>query len=162
MSLTAAQQDYIEIVYQLEQENPETKIRITDIAEKLGTRLPTVTRMVKRLTDLGYLSHKSHGGVNLTSKGQTVAGELTHLHNDLILFFTEILGISKKQADYDACQTEHALSPLTAQRLHEFLIYYNELPSKEKYIIQQFKKIKKREPKKFKNLPKNRTSGWRY
>ena len=82
MSLTAAQQDYIEIVYKLSIDEPDRKLRITDIADQLGTKLPTVTRTVKRLTELGYLSHKSHGSVKLTTKGITVAKELVHLHND--------------------------------------------------------------------------------
>jgi len=162
MSLTAAQQDYIEIIYILEQEEPKKKLRIKDIAERLGTKLPTVTRTVKKLTELGYLSHKSHGGVSLTSSGTLIAEELSHLHNDITLFFSEILGIPKKQAAADACQTEHTLSPQTAQKIHEFLIYYKDLNEKDKKIISNFKNIKKKEPKKFNNIPKKPTSGWRY
>ncbi|KAA3636802.1 MAG: metal-dependent transcriptional regulator [Calditrichaeota bacterium] len=161
MSLTAAQQDYIEIIYQLEIEYQDRKLRITDIAERLGTKLPTVTRTVKKLTELGYIDHKSHGSVSLTKKGITIAKELVHLHKDITIFFTEILGLPETQASEDACQTEHALSPQTAQRIHEFLIYYNSLKPQEKKVITKFKEMKRNEPNRFTNIPKTPTTGWR-
>ena len=49
MPLTPAQQDYIETIYSLEKNSGLDKIRITDIANKLGTKLPTVTRTVRKL-----------------------------------------------------------------------------------------------------------------
>ena len=160
MSLTAAQQDYIEIIYKLNASSDGNKIRITDIASQLGTKLPTVTRTVHRLTELGYVSHKSHGAVLLTQKGQKVAEELSHLHNDITRFFIEILGMNENQAKIDACQMEHAFSTDSAQKLHEFLIYYNNLSEDEKTVISRFKKLKHKKNE-FKNLPTNQTSGWR-
>ncbi len=160
MALTAAQQDYIETIFKLSNDSPEKKLRITDIAGSLGTKLPTVTRTVKKLVSLGYVCHESHGGVQLTPEGQKIAEELAHLHRDLILFFTEILGMTKKQAMIDACQAEHAFSSVSAQKLHEFLIYYRNLSPDEQEIISRFKNIKKKKNE-FKNLPPNQTSGWR-
>ncbi len=160
LPLTAVQQDYIETIYRLSKDSKKKKIRITDIAEKLGTKLPTVTRTVKKLSELGYVTHQSHGGVLLTPKGQKIASELAHLHNDLFLFFTQILGMTKKQAMIDACQAEHAFSSLSAQKLHEFLIYYQNLSENEKDIFSRFKQIKNKKNE-FKNLPPNQTSGWR-
>lgn len=160
MALTAVQQDYIETIYKLSGDSQEKKLRITDIAEALGTKLPTVTRTIKRLVKLGYVNHESHGGVFLTPNGKKIAEELTHLHNDLILFFTEILGMTKKQAMIDACQVEHAFSSISAQKLHEFLIYYRNLSENDQKIISNFKQIKNKKNE-FKNLPPNQTSGWR-
>ncbi len=160
MILTAVQQDYIETIYRLSLEGNDKKLRITDIAEALGTKLPTVTRTIKKLAEFEYVHHESHGGVLLTPKGTKVAEELAHLHNDLILFFTEILGLTKKQAMIDACQTEHAFSSISAQKLHEFLIYYRNLSKSEQEIISRFKQIKTKKNE-FKNLHSNPTSGWR-
>lgn len=160
MILTAVQQDYIETIYKLSSELNDKKLRITDIAEALGTKLPTVTRTIKKLVEFGYVHHESHGGVLLTPDGTKIAEELAHLHNDLILFFTEVLGMTKKQAMIDACQAEHAFSSISAQKLHEFLIYYRNLPESEQEVISRFKDIKNKKNA-FKNLPTNQTSGWR-
>ena len=160
MKLTAVQQDYIETIYKLNSNSNLNKIRITDIASVLGTKLPTVTRTVHKLTELGFVKHEKHGGVQLTIVGEKIAEELSHLHNDIILFCTEILGMNEKQSKIDACQLEHAFSSSSAQKLHEFLIYYKSLSEDEKEIITRFKNMKKKKNE-FKNLPTNQTSGWR-
>ncbi|MFH2049192.1 MAG: metal-dependent transcriptional regulator [bacterium] len=159
--LTPAQEDYIEAIYRLEVSSKNDKIRITDIAEQLGTKLPTVTRTVQKLTSLGLLNHSSRREVVLTDEGRLLGKEILHRHKDLITFFVEILGISKDNARADACQVEHGVSSETAQRIHEFLEYYFSLEEKERMLIQRFKTSIYVGKDDFSQLPENKTDGWR-
>jgi DtxR family transcriptional regulator, Mn-dependent transcriptional regulator len=159
--LTPAQEDYIESIYRLELSNKTDRIRITDIAEQLGTRLPTVTRTVQKLTSMGFINHSSRKEVSLTDEGRRLGKEILHRHKDLVMFFTEILGISEENARSDACQVEHGVSKETAQRIHEFLEYYSSLDEKDRMFIEKFKTTVYVGKDDFNELPENKTDGWR-
>jgi len=160
-ALSAAQQDYIEVIYRLEQELGDTDVRISDIADRLGTRRPTVTRTVKKLTETGLVDHPTRGGVQLTATGRRIAGEIVHRHDDLVRFLVEILGLPDRVAQADAGQIEHGLSPASAQRLHEFLEFFDTLPDAERKPFERFLESVTGGKADFKHLPRNKTEGWR-
>lgn len=157
--LTASQQDYIEVIYRLEQTG--VRVRVTDIAAELGTRLPTVTRAVQRLTRLNLVSHIERGDVALTDAGRRIANEVAHRHDDLVRFFVSYLGVSKRLAEADVCQIEHGLSATTAQRFHEFLEYIENLPEETRRHISRFVDRASGGRKDFRNLPEHKVTGWR-
>jgi DtxR family transcriptional regulator, Mn-dependent transcriptional regulator len=161
LKLTAVQEDYIEAVYRLEQANAPGDVRVKDIAELLGTRLPTVSRTVRKLTGMGLFVHAARGAVGLTPEGRQVAKAVVHRHEDLLRFFTDILGVSGQTARDDACQVEHGLSAETAQRLHEFLLFVDCIDKPERQWLRRFLKQGAREERAFDDLPDNKTTGWR-
>lgn len=161
MSLTPAQQDYLEAIYRIELEGQSSGVRITDIAEHLGTRLPIVTRTVQKLTALGFVAHDARKAVQLTGRGRQVAGEILHRHKDLVAFLTKILGLPTAEAEHDVCQIEHGLSGKAAQRLHEFLLYLNSLDESEREIVARFRDEATSGKRDFRHLPSGRTVGWR-
>lgn len=157
--LTASQQDYVEVIFRLEQEG--VRVRVTDIAAELGTRLPTVTRAIQRLTHLGLVSHVERGDVALTTAGRRIANEVAHRHDDLVRFFVDYLGVSRRIAEDDVCQIEHGLSATTAQRFHEFLEYVDGLPAETRRQIAGFVRRASGGRKDFRNLPEHKVTGWR-
>jgi DtxR family transcriptional regulator, Mn-dependent transcriptional regulator len=159
--LTATQEDYIEIIYRMTQAQPGALVRVTDIAAQLGTKLPTVTRTVRRLTALGLLEHTHRQGVALSSTGRKMASDILHRHEDVVRFFIDVLGLSKNEAELDACQIEHGMSAKTAQRLHEFLEYFNTLSDEQQQIILRFREEGIVREQQFKNLARHKAQGWR-
>ncbi len=161
LTLTPAQQDYMEIIYRLEQANGRGSVRISEIAAELGTRLPTVSRAVRKLTDMGLLEHSLRRAVDLTPVGEKLATEILHRHEDLVQFFTTILGLRGDEAQVNACQLEHGLTNRAAQRLHEFLEFVEELDSKQQELFSRFVKQASRGTQDFNTLSANKTTGWR-
>ena len=53
MALTAIQEDYLETIYRLSRDR--VAVRTTDVAERLGCRLPTVTRTVRKIVQAGFV-----------------------------------------------------------------------------------------------------------
>ena len=161
MALTAVQQDYLEAIYRLELAEGSVGVRVSDIAGHLGTRLPTVTRTVQKLTALGYLEHDARKAVHLSEHGRRVAEEILHRHKDLVAFLTRILGLDTDEAENDVCQIEHGLSGKAAQRLHEFLLYLETLDDSGQAMIRRFRDEATSGKRDFKHLPAGRTVGWR-
>ncbi len=128
-NLTAAQQDYLEAIYRLEEstEGGSSGARITDIAGVLGTRLPTVVRNIGRLKELRLVTQRERGPVILTKQGRRLAGQLAHRHEDVVELLTSVLGVEPGQAETEACFIEHGLSGATSERLHGFLLCWSRL-----------------------------------
>ena len=161
LSLTAVQEDYLETILRLERMLPHEKVRITDIAETLGTRLPTVTRTVQKLKALGLTSHPDRGAVKLTENGRKLANEYVHRHNDLVAFFSETLGLPLSVAEADTCKIEHGISGATAQKLHEYVEFLNRLPEDTQTALDGFKNKHRRAKKEFEHIPETKPDGWR-
>ena len=152
--LSTAQEDYIETVFNLA--SGMEKVRVTDIADRLGVRMPAVTRAVQSLDNLGLVERDDDRGITLTLTGQKLAGALVHRHSDLVYFLTEVLGVDESIAESDTCQMEHGISPETAQSLHEFLKEYTRLDEKIR------RRLCSRSTKsEFRFLPDGKGSGWR-
>ncbi|MBD3257836.1 MarR family transcriptional regulator [candidate division GN15 bacterium] len=161
MKLTAAQQDYLEAIYRLEQEQDSGSIRVSDIAERLGTRLPTVSRTVRKLTDAGLLEHPVRGTVSLTPDGRSTAAQFVHRHDDVVEFFRDVLGLTKDEAEENACQIEHGLTNAAAQRLHEFLDFVDSLPEAHRSQLARFARQESTGVSEFDQIESDKTSGWR-
>ena len=159
--LTAVQEDYIEVIFRLANDAPDKTVRVTDIATELGTKLPTVTRTVRKLTELGLVKHSHRQEVALSASGQRMAAEIVHRHEDLVDFFTLLLGVKLEDAEHDVCQIEHGLSRDNAQRLHDFLEHFKRLdPALQERVIGARKRIA-HPSRDFRNLPGTKASGWR-
>ena len=152
--LSPAQEDYIETIFNLNGERE--KVRVTDIAKRLGVRMPAVTRAVQGLEKIGMVNRDEVHGIRLTSIARKLAGALVHRHSDLVFFLTEVLGVDENTAESDTCQMEHGISPETAQSLHEFLKEYASLDEK---IRQQLRSSSTKSE--FRFLPDGKGSGWR-
>lgn len=153
-ALSTAQEDYIETIFNLSGELE--KVRVTDIADRLGVRMPAVTRAVQGLEKLGMIERDEGLGIILTTNARKLAGALVHRHSDLVYFLTEVLGVDESIAEADTCQMEHGISPETAQSLHEFLKEYARLDEK---IRKQLRSSSTQSE--FRFLPDGKGSGWR-
>ena len=159
MALTAIQEDYLETIYRLSRD--KAAVRTTDVAERLGCRLPTVTRTVRKIVQAGFVAHESRGLIGLTDLGNRAAENIAHRHADTLRFLSRILGLSTDQADACACQIEHGLSPLAAQRLHEFLEYIDALDDRRRAVITEFARQASATADDFPYLPIGKAAGWR-
>lgn len=127
-------EDYLEVISELvELKGYATTL---DISRYLNVSAPSVTKMLQRLDDGGYLEYEKYRGINLTQKGNQVAGTIRQKHGILLEFF-EILGIGSDTANRDAEGLEHHLNPKTIKQLRKFITFLKSNPK----IIDNFKNI---------------------
>ena len=119
MKLSANMEDYVEAV--LFCANEQGLARVSDIRDLLGVKTPSVTGAMKLLAENGYVVHEPYGGIKLTAKGRRAAEDVKKRHAILSRFLTQVLGVTPKTADMDACKMEHAVSKETLEKLHTYL-----------------------------------------
>src|SRR6476661_11251816 len=85
-SLTRSVEDYLKAIYQL---SPEGRPASTsEIAHLLALSPPSVTGMVKRLSEHGLLDHIPYRGVQLTGEGRRAALRMIRRHRLLRLIWS--------------------------------------------------------------------------
>jgi DtxR family transcriptional regulator, Mn-dependent transcriptional regulator len=124
--LTPTMEDYLEAIFNLDKE--KKAVRVKDIAKKLGVRMPTVTNMIKTLRDKGMVDYEKYEYLELTVKGSDIGSKIDKRHQILRTFLTDILKIDHIQADKDACKMEHGVSPVTLERIVDFLKFVENRP----------------------------------
>ena len=127
-------EDYLEIISELvELKGYATTL---DISRYMNVSAPSVTKMLQRLDEGGYLEYEKYHGINLTKKGTDVADGIRQKHGILLEFF-EILGIGYDTANQDTEGIEHHLNPKTIKQLRKFITYLKANPK----VIENFKNL---------------------
>jgi DtxR family transcriptional regulator, Mn-dependent transcriptional regulator len=106
--LTQAVGDYLKAVYHLG--GPGRAVATTALAEQLDVAPPSVTAMVKRLSEMGYVNYEPRQGVALTAAGLRRALEVIRHHRLLEVFFVQRLGMDWAAAHREAEILEHFIS----------------------------------------------------
>jgi DtxR family Mn-dependent transcriptional regulator len=113
--ITREREDYLKTIYKLQQE--ESPVRTNSIARLLNVEPASVTGIVKRLAELGYLEHQPYRGVRLTSAGEKVALDVIRNHRLIELFLIDSLGYSWDEVHDEAERLEHAVSHRFIERI---------------------------------------------
>ena len=150
--LTPTMEDYLEAIYTLSQE--KRAVRVKDIAKRLGVKMPTVTGMLKTLSDKGMIDHEKYEYLELTGKGSHIGSQIDHRHQLLKSFLIDILQINHDQADEDACKMEHAVSPTTLERIVEFMEFIENCPRSGSDWLDLFNEYRRHEMPREKCLEK--------
>jgi len=116
--ITPAVEDYLKAIYQLEQEEPKSgSVTGQRIAERLGVASPSVTNMIKRLSELGLVEHERYRGVELSDTGERIALEVVRHHRLLERYLVEALGYGWDEVHDEAERLEHHISEALEARM---------------------------------------------
>lgn len=123
---TDRMEDYLEVIYELlEQKGYATTV---DISDYLNVSAPSVTKMMQKLDETGYLKYEKYRGIRLTDEGVRIAKSIRNRHGLLAEFFT-VIGVDEESANNDAEGIEHHLHPETIKRLEGFINILKKNPS---------------------------------
>ena len=99
------------------------RVNTNDLAHSLENKPSSVTVMIKRLSERGFLSYEKYKGVNLTTEGKKAAMAIIRKHRLWETFLVEALDFSWDEVHETAEQLEHVRSPLLIDRLDKYLGY---------------------------------------
>ena len=111
-------EQYLEAIFNLEEEG--NQVIQARLAERVGHSAPTVSEMVHRLKEAGYLD--VHGrNLTLTSEGRSMATSVIRKHRLAERLLTDIIGLPWHKVHAEADRGEHVISDEVEQRLVEVL-----------------------------------------
>jgi DtxR family Mn-dependent transcriptional regulator len=106
--LSRSVEDYLKVIYHLSSEGGFAAT--SDIASRLAVAPPSVSGMVKRLSEAGLIEHVPYRGVQLTSQGRRAALRMIRRHRILEVYLMRHLAFDWDSVHEEAERLEHAVS----------------------------------------------------
>ncbi|MBI1968083.1 MAG: metal-dependent transcriptional regulator [Gemmatimonadetes bacterium] len=113
--LTRSVEDYLKVIYHLSSQGGFAST--SDIAAMLEVAPPSVSGMVKRLSETGLIEHVPYRGVQLTNQGRRAALRMIRRHRILEVYLTQQLGYDWDNVHEEAERLEHAVSDELIERM---------------------------------------------
>jgi len=117
--VSATHQMYLKALLRLCQTHPVGRVR--DLSDELGVTPGTVSTALNKLQEMGLVEREHYGGALLTPVGKAVAECVERRFETLRALLIEVFGVDEEDAESDACLMEHAVSPVTVNRISRFL-----------------------------------------
>lgn len=148
--MTGNKEDYLKMIYELG--GDKVQVSNKDIAKGLHISAPSVSEMLKKLLEEGYVEYESYKGVKLTEYGLREARRVKRKHLLWEVFLVEKLGYNWDEVHEEAEKLEHVTSEKLERQLDKYLDYPRACPHGndimqygEKHL--EYKKIKDLLPK---------------
>lgn len=123
--LSSSMGDYLKQLYLLSQtalvRTGNGRVNTQALADALNVTPASTTGMLRKLTDLGFVSHAAYHGATLTPQGEALALELLRHHRLLELFLHRALGYGLDEVHEEAEQLEHVISETFEARIADWL-----------------------------------------
>lgn len=113
---THAVEDYLKAIYALET-RLGGPVSTNALAERLGVTPGSVSGMLRRLGELGVVSHEPYRGTRLSPEGRRIAVRTLRNHRLVELLLVELLDVPWDLVHREAELLEHAVSDELAERI---------------------------------------------
>ena len=123
-----AVQNYLLSIFQLEEQRIKVttsvlaeQLKRVPAGEGLGTSLPSVSAMLRRMYREGLAEAAPDRKVALTAKGRKLAATMVRRHRLAERMVVDLLGLKLEEAHVEAHRLEHAISPALEEKIRERL-----------------------------------------
>jgi DtxR family Mn-dependent transcriptional regulator len=113
--LSGPVEDYLKVIFELEA--TEGSAGTNEIAAALGIAAASVSGMIRRLAEQGWIAHERYRGVRLTRAGKRAALKTIRRHRVIEAYLTTALGYPWDRVHDEAERLEHAASDELIDRM---------------------------------------------
>lgn len=108
--LSRSAEDYLEAIGQLCSRNEQGVALVSEVAQLLNVKKPSVTAAMHQLAEEGLITYRPYAPIRLTDKGREYANHVINAHNVLHRFMIEAAGLTPERAEEVGCMVEHILT----------------------------------------------------
>jgi diguanylate cyclase (GGDEF)-like protein len=125
-------EEYMEALYAITRDSGAAST--IEISHRLGVAPPSVTEMLKKLDEKGYIKYSPYQGAVLTETGLRLGEKMTRKHRLLERFLYDVLKLGKEKLHAQACEMEHTLNDETERALCKILKHPTRCPDDQEPI----------------------------
>lgn len=115
------EENYLKALFALS--NEVNEVSVNELSKRLGIKMPTVTSMMKKLSDKKLVYYESYRPLKLTEKGKREAGVIIRKHRLTEMFLVEVMNFGWEEVHEIAEQVEHIQSQEFFEKMDEMLGY---------------------------------------
>lgn len=116
---TSSEEDYLKAIYALS--NTNTGASTNSLANHLNMKASSITDMLKKLSDKGWVNYEKYKGATLNMDGKIIALSIVRKHRLWETFLVNKLNFKWDEVHEIAEQLEHIKSNELVDRLDDFL-----------------------------------------
>lgn len=120
MAISFTEENYLKVIHRLSEATMED-ISTNAVAEQMQTKAASVTDMLRKLADKGWVNYQKYQGVRLSPTGEKIALSIVRKHRLWELFLVEKMGFNWDEVHDIAEQLEHIESDDLVNKLDEYL-----------------------------------------
>jgi DtxR family Mn-dependent transcriptional regulator len=120
MAISFTEENYLKVIHRLSEATQED-ISTNAVAEQMQTKAASVTDMLRKLADKGWVNYQKYQGVRLSPTGEKIALSIVRKHRLWELFLVEKMGFNWDEVHEIAEQLEHIESDELVNKLDEYL-----------------------------------------
>ena len=115
------EENYLKALFNIANETGE--VNVAELSKRLEIKMPTVTSMMKKLSEKKLVHYESYKPLQLTDKGKKEAGLIIRKHRLTEMFLVDKMKLGWEDVHDIAEQIEHIQSPVFFEKMDELLGY---------------------------------------
>lgn len=120
MAISFTEENYLKVIHRLSEATSE-EISTNAVAELMQTKAASVTDMLRKLADKGWVNYTKYQGVRLSASGEKIALSIVRKHRLWEVFLVDKMGFNWDEVHEIAEQLEHIESDELIRKLDEYL-----------------------------------------
>lgn len=120
MAISFTEENYLKVIHRLSEATSED-ISTNAVAELMQTKAASVTDMLRKLADKGWVNYQKYQGVRLSTEGEKIALSIVRKHRLWEVFLVDKMGFNWDEVHEIAEQLEHIESDQLIHKLDEYL-----------------------------------------
>ena len=113
------EENYLKALFNLSNEKGE--VNVNELSKKLEIKMPTVTSMMKKLSEKGLVHYESYKPIRLSDKGKKAAALIIRKHRLTEMYLVEKMGFGWEEVHAIAEQVEHIKSVAFFEKMDQLL-----------------------------------------
>lgn len=126
ITLTESMEDYLEMFYRIV--SRQGYIRPVDLSNAISVKPSSVTRMIQKLDETGFIKYEKYRNIALTDRGMTYGRFLVWRDEKLKEFFRLTKENSRIAEQVEGI--EHYITPTTMRFMRNLVIYFGSDPNR--------------------------------
>jgi DtxR family transcriptional regulator, Mn-dependent transcriptional regulator len=120
MAISFTEENYLKVIHRLSEATSED-ISTNAVAELMQTKAASVTDMLRKLAEKGWVNYQKYQGVRLSVEGEKIALSIVRKHRLWEVFLVDKMGFNWDEVHEIAEQLEHIESDQLVNKLDEYL-----------------------------------------
>ncbi|MFD3408181.1 metal-dependent transcriptional regulator [Aquirufa sp. HETE-83D] len=120
MAISFTEENYLKVIHRLSEATSED-ISTNAVAELMQTKAASVTDMLRKLAEKGWVNYQKYQGVRLSAEGEKIALSIVRKHRLWEVFLVDKMDFNWDEVHEIAEQLEHIESDQLINKLDEYL-----------------------------------------
>ena len=119
MKKTIVKEDYIKFIYKVLER--KEKVSVSIIANEFEISYSSVSNMLKKLKELGWINYEPYKSIYLTKKGEKISSKIVSKHRLTEMFLVDVMGFKPTEVHQIAEEIEHINNPAFFNRMRQLI-----------------------------------------